>query len=183
MAGKPRLLLLDANAVFAAYEVGVWEVLCGSYQVIVPSTVVRQEVQFYIEPATGRRVEIDLPAERDARRFHEFEGSAEQIAAVLSRFKGSFRAGLDDGEIEALAYLIHEDVRDLVFVTADATAVYALAMLDLAEHAMCLVEVLDRCGYRKKLPYRHGPEFFKKCLEEGKRRFVTGEGLIRSSPR
>jgi len=179
MPGKPRLLLLDANAVFAAYEVGAWEVLCSAYQVVVPSVVVRQEAQFYIDPATRLRQEIDLPAERDAGKLDEFEGTAAQLAAVLTRFTQSFRAGLDAGEIEALAYLLHEDTTDLVFVTADATAVIAVAMLGLSEHAMCLADVLDRCGYRKRLPYRHGPEFFKRYLEEGRQRFVTGDGLVR----
>jgi hypothetical protein len=48
MSGKPRLLLLDAGAVFAALRFDAWEALVAAYEVIVPSVVVRVEAIFYV---------------------------------------------------------------------------------------------------------------------------------------
>lgn len=60
MPKKPRLLLLDAVAVVAAFEVGVWERLVTEYEVVVPS-IVADEAHFYLKPPrVGRRHPIDL---------------------------------------------------------------------------------------------------------------------------
>ena len=68
MARRPRLLLLDANAVFAAFRYGAWEGLCAAYEVVVPTTVVHHEALFYVSRETGKRMELDLArAAREGR--------------------------------------------------------------------------------------------------------------------
>jgi hypothetical protein len=65
MSRKPRLLLLDAGAVFAALRFDAWEALVSAYEVVVPSVVVRVEAIFYLS-REDERIEID--AGRGAHR-------------------------------------------------------------------------------------------------------------------
>lgn len=177
MAKRPRLLLLDANAVFAAFRHGAWAGLCGAYEVAVPTTVIHGEALFYVSRETERRVELDLAGEERDGRVVEVTATPAEIAGVRSRFDPGFRKRLDAGEAEALAFLVAWEGDDPRFVTSDAAALEAVAMLGIAERATCLAEALRVCGLGRTLPRQHGPEFFRDA--EGQRRFVPGEGLAR----
>ena len=177
MAKRPRLLLLDANAVFAAFRYGAWEGLRAAYEIVVPSTVVRHEALFYLSRETGRRVELDLAGEAQDGRIVEVVVPAVEIAELRSRFDASFRMRVDAGEAEALAYLVKREDEDMRFVSSDASALEAVAMLGIAERAMCLSEALQLCGLSRSLPRQHGPDFFREHISVGLQRFVTGRGL------
>lgn len=177
MAKKPRLLLLDANAVFAAFRHGAWEALCASYELVVPSIVVRTEAMFYESRETGRRVYLDLPALVESGVIVEYEATVAELQAVLARFRPPFRQRVDPGEAEAIAYLLAHEDPALRFVTADGSAIEAVAMLGFSESAMCLADALRLCGHERALPRQHRPEFIREHLEIGRRRFVTREGL------
>lgn len=179
MANRPRLLLLDANAVFAAFRHGAWAGLCAAYEVIVPTTVIHTEAVFYVARDTGRRIELDLAAEALAGTIVEVTVSTDDVARLRARFDAAFRKQLDAGEAEALAYLISREDDEIRFVTSDASALRAVAMLGIAERAMCLAEVLQLCGLGRPLPRQHDHVFFRTHIEEGRRRFVTGEELAR----
>lgn len=177
MAKRPRLLLLDANAVFAAFRYGAWEGLCASYEIVLPSTVVRVEGMFYDSRETGRRVYLDLPALVADGTVTEYAADASNVAATLARFSPPFRRRVDPGEAEAISYLLAHPDEDLRFVTADGSAIEAVAMLGLAEKAMCLAEALERCGHGRTLPREHREAFLREHLSIGLQRFVTREGL------
>jgi hypothetical protein len=177
LAKRPRLLLLDANAVFAAFRYGAWEGLCAAYEIVVPATVVRHEALFYVSRETGRRMELDLVADAREGRIAEVTVTPEEIARLRLRFDVSFRMRLDAGEAEALAYLAKREDDDLRFVSSDASALEAVAMLGMAERAICLAEALQLCGLGRTLPRQHGPDFFREHISAGLQRFVTGEGL------
>jgi hypothetical protein len=98
LKSRPRLLLLDANAVFAAFRYGAWEKLCVAYEVVVPATVVRVEAMFYDSRETGRRVYLDLPALVQAGTISEYERPPQPTWPARSRafdprsVSGSIRA-------------------------------------------------------------------------------------------
>jgi hypothetical protein len=177
LARRPRLLLLDANAIFAAFRYGAWDKLCAAYEVVVPATVVRVEAMFYDSRETGRRVYLDLPALVEADTITEYAADAADLANTLGRFQPPFRQRVDPGEAEALTYLLTHADDDTVFVTSDGSALEAVAMLGLAERAMCLDEALRLCGLGRALPRQHGPDFFREHIQIGLQRFVTREGL------
>jgi hypothetical protein len=177
LAKRPRLLLLDANAVFAAFRHGAWNGLCAAYELVVPNTVVRREAIFYVSRETNRRVELDLSGEARDGRIEEVTVPPAEITALRSRFDSSFRMGLDAGEAEALAYLVQQEDDEMRFVTSDAAALQAVGMLGIAERAICLAEALQLCGLGRPLPRQHGPDFFREHISAGLKRFVTGEGL------
>jgi hypothetical protein len=102
MSRKPRLLLLDAGAVFAALRFECWDALLDCYEVVVGAVVVRVEAIFYTSQ-DGERIEIDLPAEVARGRVREVEMSAQQVEAVRKMFTSEFRERIDDGELEAIA--------------------------------------------------------------------------------
>ena len=90
MARRPRLLLLDANAVFAAFRHEAWDGLCAAYELVVPNTVVRREAIFYVSRETNKRVELDLVGEARDGRIVEVTVPAAEITALRSRFDPSF---------------------------------------------------------------------------------------------
>jgi hypothetical protein len=146
---------------------------------VVPTTVVRHEALFYTSRETGRRVELDLAGDAREGRIVEVTVSPEEIAGLRARFDASFRMRLDAGEAEALAYLLNHEGEDMRFVSSDASALEAVAMLGMAEHALCLSEALQLCGLSRALLRQHGPDFFREHISAGLQRFVTGEGLAR----
>jgi len=176
MSRKPRLLLLDAGAVFAALRFDAWEALVSAYEVVVPSVVVRVEAIFYLS-RKDERIEIDLPAEVEKGRIREVVMSAAEIDAVYRRFTADFRERLDDGELEALAYLLRNPEEDMRFVSGDGPAIQAVAMLDPDCRVISLAEVLDRCGYTKPLPHQFSRDFVKHRVREGSVRRIQGRGL------
>lgn len=55
-----RLVLLDADVVIRAFELGIWDKLTAKREVVLARTVLDREVRDYRDPATGRQVLIDL---------------------------------------------------------------------------------------------------------------------------
>lgn len=182
MPKKPRLLLLDAVAVVAAFEVGVWERLVAEYQIVIPS-IVADEAHFYVKPPrTGRRYPIDLPAMEATGTIQVCEVALAEIATLLARFDASFSGRIHAGEAEALAYLagLDESV-DVRLVTSDKAALIAAALLDLGHRSMCLADALRACGLGKRLEPQHEAEYHRACIAEGNRMRIQGQGLARPS--
>lgn len=179
MARKPRLLLIDAGAVFAALRYDAWEPLLAAYHVLVPSTIVRVEAIFFVD-REGRRIAIDLPAQVEAGRIEEVEVSAADVAAMKRRFTPEFRERLDEGELEAIAYLVSREEDDLRFVTADGPAIQATVMVDPDSRVISLEAVLELCGFARPLPLRFSREFVKKHSEEGAVRRIQRRGMTDS---
>ncbi|MFL5386588.1 MAG: hypothetical protein ACJ8GN_29065 [Longimicrobiaceae bacterium] len=144
-----------------------------------PTTVVHHEALFYVSRETGKRMELDLARAAREGRIVEVTASPEEIAGLRARFDASFRTRLDAGEAEALAYLTKQNDEDVRFVSSDASALEAVAMLGIAERAVCLSEALQLCGLSRSLPRQHGLDFFREHISVGLQRFVTGEGLSR----
>lgn len=122
MGKKPRLLLLDANAVFAAYRFGVWEGLCSAYDIVLPSTIVRVEALFYVSRDSGARISLDLPDLVANGTISEVAVDPTEVAALRSRFDHELRERIDRGEAEAIAYVLAHSDEDLRFVTSDGSA-------------------------------------------------------------
>ena len=98
MPRKPRLLLLDAVAIVAAFRAGVWDRLVAEYEVVV-SSVVMEEAHFYEDPRTGRRHPIDLTALEQAGAIQGCEMGVAEINELLARFDGTI--SIHAGEAES----------------------------------------------------------------------------------
>lgn len=176
MSRKPRLLLLDAGAIFAALSHECWDALVASYEVVIGATIVREEAIFFTNQH-GERIEIDLPAEVARGRIREVEMTALQVQTVRERFERDFRDRLDDGELESIAYLLENAAEDIRFVSGDGPAIEAVAMLDDDARALSLEEALEYCGQTKRLRHQFRRDFTRAKLSEGNMRRIQGRGL------
>lgn len=177
MSARPRLLLLDACAVFEAFACDGWAALCRSYEIVVPSIIVRREVEFY-EDAEGRRQPLDLrPLVADGT-IREYTATAAELAETAARFHPEFRPRVHDGELEALTYLrvVEPDART-AFVTADGGAIEATVLLGMSNLAMSLATALQKCGCSKNLDFEFTDAFLKRKVRDGGERLATGRGL------
>ncbi|MCZ0935412.1 MAG: hypothetical protein OXJ54_09545 [Gemmatimonadetes bacterium] len=169
MAGRPRLVLLDAGAVFAALEHEAWDALTDRYDVVVPR-IVSDEIQFYHSRETHRRVYVDPESWVEDGTIQEYEAQATDVAETLTLINRADGPEIHDGEAEALTYLrleVDPLASDIAFVSADGAAIQATALLDLSHTAKCLSEVLRAIGYSKPLPLRHRREFVDSHLNRG----------------
>ncbi|HLM68924.1 MAG TPA: hypothetical protein VK358_15405 [Longimicrobium sp.] len=176
MPKRPRLLLLDAVAIVAAFRAGVWEQLVTAYEVVV-SSVVMDEAHFY-DDADGRRHPIDLAAMEAAGTIQGCEVGLAEIDTLLARFDGTL--SIHAGEAEALAYLASFDEEiDIRLVTSDKAALFAAALLDLGHRSMCLGDALRACGISKRLEAQHEAEYHRACIAQGNQMRIQGRGLAR----
>jgi hypothetical protein len=56
--------------------------------------------------------------------------SAQQVETVRKMFTPDFRERMDDGELEAIAYLLENPQEDIRLVSGDGPAIQAVAMVD-----------------------------------------------------
>jgi hypothetical protein len=173
---KPKLLLLDADVIVFAHELGIWNELTKSYDVHVPATVIEIEVRFFTSK-DGTKC-IDLKAEVAAGAITRLEASASEMSTTFQNFTPDFLATLHDGEKEAIAILTSGKAAGLVFCTGDIKAVEAVAMLGAATECIAFEEVLEKAGLLKRVQ-RLIPSLSKReherHLELGKTRRITGE--------
>ena len=78
----PKLLLFDTGCIFEVVKLGLWEQLCKRFRVVVPSTVVRDEVLF-VNLRPGNITPIDLSHDVAAGRIEEYAASASELKQVL----------------------------------------------------------------------------------------------------
>jgi hypothetical protein len=60
---KPKLLLLDADIVITAHELGIWQQLKADYRVAIPATIVR-EARYFKSEKGGRSITLQAEIDR-----------------------------------------------------------------------------------------------------------------------
>lgn len=181
---QPNCVLLDANVVIAAYELGVWDWLVRVFHVRVPSIVVRGEALYY-HPLRQpkKKVPINLPAQVQSGTVEELVGTVEDIARVLSVFDRSFVGGIHAGEAEGLALVLASVAGDAQFCSGDALAIQALAMLGLADKAVSFEYLLGGKKTVVPLEAQCTEDYLRRNLAIGQERRITGAGLRRGQLR
>lgn len=172
---KPKLLLLDSDVVVVCHELGIWEQLKAKYSVHVSSIVIEEAIYYEVN---GRPVGIDLNAQCSASQISAVEATASQMASVTGNFVDSFAQGLDDGEIEGIAIMIHHDLEDCAYCTGDTNAMQAIGMLAPTMPSVSLEEILEMCGLRSsitgKLPLHLTKRNHEIQITEGNGRRLSG---------
>jgi hypothetical protein len=169
------LLLLDADVIVFAHELGVWDSLKKAYDVHVPSIVIEVEVRFFTSLSGGRR--IDLKAQAHSSEIKRVEATALQIYDTFKDFDPTFMASLHDGEKEGITILRSSAESGLVFCTGDIVAIQSVGMLGLSGTCISFEELLEKAGLLKGLKLL--PSLRKRehesHLAKGKTRRITGE--------
>ena len=104
---KTKLLLLDADIVITAHELGIWEELKTAYRIAVPATIVR-EARYFKSENGGRSISLQAEIDLGYWQFSfaaahiergdalaNSEGSAERFGR--RRPRDPMRAGLVSG--------------------------------------------------------------------------------------
>jgi len=173
---KPQCVLLDANVVIKAHELRVWLQLTERYELILPSTVIRNEAR-YFQTAKRVRKPIRLQELLAKGEIAELSASAEELARVHAIFASWFLGTLDSGEAEALALLKANKAPAAYFCTSDAPAIKALAMIMMSEQGISMETLLAKVGLKKNLERQYTEDFFRTNIRLGQIARITGEGL------
>lgn len=174
---KPKYVLLDANIVIEAYELGIWQMLTGKTDVYVPSIVVNDEAILFKKEGSYIPEEINLRKQIDDGNIFELTADAADVAKLYNIFDTLFLENIHSGEREAFALLYAEKIEEMEFCTADAAPIKAIAMLQLSEKGVSFEALLKSIGIKKKLRKHFTKKWFKEKLKEGKENLITGEGL------
>jgi hypothetical protein len=180
---RPRLLLLDANIVIEAHCLGVWEKLTRAVEIVLPSTIADDEVQFYEDPETGDHLPIDLRQLLANGTITKADATAEELQDLYTQFEPLFVAGIDLGEAEALALLLSGRIADCHFCTADKPAIQALALLGFGDQGISLEALLQTTGVKPRSSLRRGyrEAAFQQEIRAGEAMRILDQGLAKGS--
>jgi hypothetical protein len=165
---KFKLLLLDANVVIKAFELGIWQELIERCDIWLASTVI-QEAEYFIT-GDGKKCPIELDQYAADKRITEFGITPSELLSFKGLFDSSYLEKLDDGETESLAFLINAHER-LMICSADKIVYRILGNLRRKEQGISLEEILQQIGLTCALPRQFGKayriEWTQKGFEEG----------------
>lgn len=167
MTKKLKQILPDTVVIIAAHENGYWESLCNAYHIVVPATILENEA-FYFESDRGK---VGMrPSEWIKNgKITRIEAELEDFETLQRRLNPDLLASLDDGELEAIAILLSNRYKNLLFTTADKAAIKALGVLGLSSQGISIEELLKNLGINQKgkLPLHFTKKWFQQILAEG----------------
>jgi hypothetical protein len=172
---KPRLVLLDANVIIEAHELGVWHPLIACFEVTVPSVVARHEAKYFVSGEQHNPIQLaSLIAQNTVK---ELEADLSELSELMNQFDPLFSESIDPGEQEALALMPAGRCPEHRFCSADARPLQALAMLGMSDQGVSLEELLGRMGQSKSLDEQYTRAYLERQIKEGQRRRIQGDGL------
>jgi len=83
---KLRCLIPDTMIIIRLHELDLWNLLCRSVSIVVPSILVHQEVQYYVDSLTEERVAIDLKTLVADGVVSEQEATVSEMQSFLSPY-------------------------------------------------------------------------------------------------
>jgi hypothetical protein len=168
-------VLLDANIVIIAHELGVWDLLKNAYEITLPAIVCRREALYYFKD--GEKLQIQLREQIKSGEIDEIEGTGDELNKLVNLFESYFLDTLDAGELEALALIYSRRVNNAVFCTGDGPAIKALVMMGASGLGISLETALNKIGLTKKLRIQYTEDFYKKCCNQGGLNLAQGLGI------
>ena len=170
-------VLLDAVIVIEAHALGIWSNLVGKVDILVPSTVVRDEAFYFNSKKREKRLAIQISKSIKDGEIMEVAATAEELRSLEGIFDNATLQGLDPGELEALALLKSGKIKGALFCTADGAAIRALALMGHSELGISLERLLQEVGLQKPLDRQYKEDFFRYHLTRGQQDRITGIGL------
>lgn len=140
---KLKLLLLDADVIILAHELGIWDRLVKTCKISVTETVIDEANMWFDEDEGSHQIDLAPLVKK---------GDVECVAVPLSevlRFRKRFNLvyldGMDPGETESLTLLESSDEK-WMFCSGDAISFKILGCLAKGDQGVSLEEVLQTCG-------------------------------------
>lgn len=174
---KSICVLLDAMIIIEIHALGIWNHLLEKTEVLVPSTVVRDEAFYFNTKNSKKRRAIQISQSIESGEIAEVAAKSAELQNLETIFNYATLQGLDPGELEALALINSGRTKDALFCTADAAAIRALALMGHSQLGISLEKLLRKVGLQKPLDRQYKENFFRYHLNRGKQDRITGIGL------
>lgn len=174
---KSRLVLLDADIIIEANQIGVWLALTEIVEIAVPSIIAHSEALFYSSEKRGIPHEIDLPRLIQENKISELTATVTEISVLNRKFDSVFAEVLHPGETEALALIHSGKASGYKFCSGDKVAIQGLAMIGHSSSGISMENLLKSVGLTKHISHQFTESYFKKWIGKGKERRITGDGL------
>jgi len=166
-----QLVIIDANIIIKAFEIGVWEALISRYRITILSTVV-SEVKFY-EDSEGHRQNIDLTPWVTSEQIKIEDIPLQDVKDFIAQTDKSYYDRIHPGELESLAFLFKN--KDTYLITSADHIVYkTLGRFNMGEKGLSLEAMLKQIGLTKNLSLQYTEKFRVDCTNQGGIDFVYG---------
>jgi len=172
---KFQFLLLDAGPVIKLFELGIWNQFIARCDVTVCKTVV-DEAKWFTDPAEGTLQDIDLKPYEQQGAIHIEDVNASVVGTFFNKFNLTYKAQLDPGENETLAFMdtSREPWR---MCSSDAAVFRVLGLLRRADGGVSLEEALRQIGLERSLDWKYSERFRQKYTRLGQADAIHGQGL------
>ncbi|MCF7973059.1 MAG: hypothetical protein K9N55_04535 [Phycisphaerae bacterium] len=164
---KLNLLLLDADVIIFAHELGIWEQLIDACQISVTEIIISEATMWFDE--NDEQHAIDLSPLITAGKIQAVSVSLSQVINFRKRFNLVYLDGMHDGETEPLALLDSSDEK-WKFCSGDAISFKVLGCLDKGNQGISLEEILHDCGLSvpsNQNLANHTKAYRQKCTRQG----------------
>jgi hypothetical protein len=149
---KFPLLLLDADVIICAHELGIWQKLADRCKITTTRSVVDEADFWYDDNNTQHPIELSTDLRNGIVDCVDVPMS--QIDAFRRKFGPMYLDRMDPGETESLAFLYPSSEKWLI-CSGDAIVFKVLGSLGLAEQGISLEEVLQKIGLTCALDEEH----------------------------
>jgi len=171
---KPKLLLLDANIIILAHELGVWDQLVEKCSITITETV--YEEALFWDDADGERHDITLGPGIENGKIECVDVARSVLDTFLSQFGPVYLDKLDPGEADSLALLTSSSDRWTI-CSADAIVFRVLGCLSLGEQGLSFEELLCQIGLSVNLDedcHHFTKDFRLKFTQRGQQEGIMG---------
>lgn len=144
-ASKRKLIILDANVIIHAHEIGIWTHLMSQFDISVVGIVIDDEAK-YFHSDTGIKLDIDLKKAEAEGKIRRLDPELTHTQKILKEYKELFVKGLDAGERDAITLLNSGNFDDYFFCSGDKSAIKAAAIVDKTYNVISLEKLLKDTG-------------------------------------
>jgi hypothetical protein len=138
-----KLLLLDADVIIIAHELGVWDQLVQMCSISVTETIIK-EANLWFDEDGGQHV-IDLESYVRQEQIDSISVDFSKVIEFRKRFSPTYHDRMDPGESETLAFVDSSD-DEWFYCSGDGIVFKVLGCLAKGHQGISLEEVLRRCG-------------------------------------
>ena len=166
MTKKSKQIILDAVTVIAAHELDQWNSICNAHQVILPGTVIENELFYF---GSEKKIPLRPSSWIKEKKVTRIDALIEDYQKVSQKLSDNFLLSIDRGEREALAILLSDTSR-FYFTTSDIAPIKALGALNLGSRGISLEEILEVIGKNIKKPplsVQYTKKWFQQKVSEG----------------
>ncbi|OHB62714.1 MAG: hypothetical protein A2Y77_16120 [Planctomycetes bacterium RBG_13_62_9] len=170
---KFRFLLLDAGPIIKLFELGLWDNFVEKCDVTICRTVAQEGKWAHGEK---QDICIDLETYGRAGQMSILDVDLSVIKTFYEKFDSLYKADLDPGEKETLAFLDSSSEPWLV-CAADGAVFRTLGLLGKGEQGVSLEKVLAEIGLARALEWQYTERFRQKYTRLGQMDSIQDKGL------